>query len=102
MKWELSDEQCQKYLARINVNASPTSLKTDLDTLTYLHRCHCFGIAFETLDVVMGIPIEMDLPKLYEKVIVRGRGGFCYEVLKKFIERLLILFCFFLFSSIAQ
>ena len=49
-------------------------------TLRSLHRQHLFTVPFENLDIHLGIPIVLDLDLLYEKIVNRHRGGFCYEL----------------------
>jgi N-hydroxyarylamine O-acetyltransferase len=49
-------------------------------TLRNLHRQHLFTVPFENLDIPMGVPIDLDVDRLYEKIVVRRRGGFCYEL----------------------
>ncbi|CAM5158216.1 unnamed protein product [Natator depressus] len=44
-----------------------------------LHRCHLFSVPFESLSVHCGEPITLALPLLYDKIVRRQRGGFCYE-----------------------
>jgi N-hydroxyarylamine O-acetyltransferase len=50
------------------------------DTLTRLHRAHLRAVPFENLDICLGVPIRLELPALYDKIVARGRGGFCYEL----------------------
>ena len=49
-------------------------------TLARLHRAHLRTVPFENLDIVLGAPIRLELPGLYEKIVARRRGGFCYEL----------------------
>jgi N-hydroxyarylamine O-acetyltransferase len=49
-------------------------------TLTRLHRAHMRTVPFENLDIPLGVPIRLALPRLYEKIVERRRGGFCYEL----------------------
>jgi N-hydroxyarylamine O-acetyltransferase len=51
-----------------------------LDTLRNLHRQHLYTVPFENLDIALGIPIVLDPERLYQKIVVRQRGGFCYEL----------------------
>jgi len=37
-------------------------------------------IAYENLDILDGVPISLDSGSLYEKIVVCGRGGYCFEV----------------------
>ena len=49
-------------------------------TLTRLHRAHMRTVPFENLDICFGVPIRLELPALYDKIVARRRGGFCYEL----------------------
>jgi N-hydroxyarylamine O-acetyltransferase len=64
------------YFARIGSTgeAPPT-----LATLTALHRAHATTIPFENLDVLLGLPIKLDLPSLEAKLVTANRGGYCFE-----------------------
>lgn len=65
------------YLRRIQYDGPRDPSKA---TLRGLHRQHLFTVPFENLDIALGIPIQLDPGLLYEKVVVRGRGGYCYEL----------------------
>lgn len=65
------------YLERISYNDIS---ERDLSTLIKLHQAHVFAIPFENLNIHLGIPIELDLDALYQKVVDGYRGGFCYEL----------------------
>jgi N-hydroxyarylamine O-acetyltransferase len=51
-----------------------------LETLFGLHRAHLLSVPFENLDIHAGRPIVLDTGRLYEKIVRRRRGGFCYEL----------------------
>lgn len=38
------------------------------------------NIPFENLDIIYGNSIVLKLERIYDKIIKRGRGGFCYEL----------------------
>jgi N-hydroxyarylamine O-acetyltransferase len=44
-----------------------------------LHRAHLFAVPFENLDIHLGRRIELDEEAIFEKIVMRRRGGFCYE-----------------------
>ena len=50
------------------------------ETLRAIHRAHMLSVPFENLDIALGRPIELSLPGFYDKIVVRRRGGFCYEL----------------------
>lgn len=52
----------------------------DLATLSQLQNNHLCLIPFENLDVTNGVPIALDVKSYYEKIVINGRGGFCYEL----------------------
>ncbi|MEN8165074.1 MAG: arylamine N-acetyltransferase, partial [Acidobacteriota bacterium] len=65
------------YLERIGYEGShePTT-----ETLRQLHRAHMLAVPFENLDIPLGNPMRLSLPFLYDKIVRRRRGGFCYEL----------------------
>ncbi len=68
--------EVQKYLKRLAMEkSSPT-----LDYLSFLQLNHMEKIPFENLDVTRKVSIELDLGRIYNKVIGRHRGGYCYEL----------------------
>ncbi|HET9257860.1 MAG TPA: arylamine N-acetyltransferase [Pseudonocardiaceae bacterium] len=64
------------YLRRIGYDGplAPTG-----ETLTGLHRAHVAAIAFENLDIVLDRGVSVDLGAVQDKLVARGRGGYCYE-----------------------
>ncbi|MGO8875927.1 MAG: arylamine N-acetyltransferase family protein [Acidimicrobiales bacterium] len=59
------------YLERLGLTGRPT--------LAQLHRAHIAAIPFENFDSYAGIPIELDPEHLEDKLVARGRGGYCFE-----------------------
>lgn len=72
----LSSTELDAYLARIG-HSGPVG--TDLPTLVALHRAHAAAIAFENLDVQLGDPPGRDPARIFDKLVTRRRGGWCYE-----------------------
>ena len=64
------------YLARIGWQGP---LEPTLETLTGLTRAHITRIPFENVDVLLGRGIRIDLDSIVQKIVVRGRGGYCFE-----------------------
>lgn len=67
----LLTHQVTRYLARIG--DPPRSLAA-------LHVAHLAHVAFENLSIHRGEPVVLEIDALYEKIVERGRGGFCYEL----------------------
>lgn len=68
-----------RYLDRIGVDVDPNP-EPSLDLLERLQRRHLHAVPFENLDVVARREIPIDRAAHYQKVVERGRGGFCYEL----------------------
>jgi len=66
----------QHYFDRI---AYQGASRPDLDTLIALQRHHVCSVPFENLDVQLGRPVTIAAEDAYEKIVVNGRGGWCYE-----------------------
>ena len=52
----------------------------DEATLRGLHRAFVTAVPFENLDIHLGRKIVLDVDGFFEKIALRGRGGFCYEL----------------------
>jgi N-hydroxyarylamine O-acetyltransferase len=78
----------EAYLRRIEYDGPRQPSAT---TLRELHRQHLFTAPFENLDIPLGTEIRLEPGSLYEKIVVRGRGGFCYELNGLFGELLTAL-----------
>jgi len=64
------------YLDRINYHGplAPTA-----ETLRELQAAHLLTVPFENLSIHTKQPIVLDDHALFEKIVRRRRGGFCYE-----------------------
>jgi N-hydroxyarylamine O-acetyltransferase len=67
----------QAYLDRIDYRGP---LEPTAETLRALQVAHLLAVPFENLNIGMGWPIVLDQEALFEKIVVRRRGGFCYEL----------------------
>jgi N-hydroxyarylamine O-acetyltransferase len=66
-----------RYFQRIDYSG-PTA--PTLETLSALHQAHLLAVPFENLDIHLGRAIVLDEVALYNKIVERRRGGFCYEL----------------------
>jgi N-hydroxyarylamine O-acetyltransferase len=69
--------KAQDYLARIGFEGE---LSLSVETLHALQLAHMRTVPFENLDISLGRKIQLDMESLWDKIIVRKRGGFCYEL----------------------
>jgi len=67
----------EKYLERINYNGD---LSISYDTLSHLVFCHFTSVPYENLDILNNIPLSLEIPDLYDKIVNRRRGGYCFEL----------------------
>lgn len=67
----------QAYLNRIDFY---DTLSPNKDVLYKLQKHHLLNIPFENLDIHYGTKISLSINDIYRKVVVRKRGGFCYEL----------------------
>lgn len=79
-----------RYLERIDIDPGAVA-EPDLVTLATLQSAHARAVPFETLAITGdprdergsgydGEPVDLRVPALYEKLVERERGGFCYEL----------------------
>jgi len=66
----------ERYFARIAYTGPRAPTKATLDGI--LHA-HVQAIPFENLDVLLGRKIDLDPAALEDKLVVRRRGGYCFE-----------------------
>lgn len=64
------------YCARIGYTGPRTPTP---GTLEEIHRRHGRAIPFENLDVLLGRPINLELPAVERKLVHEQRGGYCFE-----------------------
>ncbi|HET6540877.1 MAG TPA: arylamine N-acetyltransferase [Chryseolinea sp.] len=50
-----------------------------LETLRSIHLRHAQSIPFENLNPFLRIPVVLDIDSLYQKLVLDGRGGYCFE-----------------------
>jgi len=73
----LTPAQVAAYLARLGTSApaAPT-----LAALSSLQRAHLLAVPFENLDIALGRPVSIDPQHVFDKIVTRRRGGYCYEL----------------------
>jgi N-hydroxyarylamine O-acetyltransferase len=86
--WSASKLDVGAYLHRINYSG-PTDPSEA--ALAGLYRSHLREIRFENFDVFLKGSVSVDLEDIQDKIVYRGRGGYCYEQAQLFgavLERL--------------
>ena len=72
-----NQEKIQAYLKRIGFAGE---IRLDYDTLHKLQRLHLQNIPYENLDIMRNIPLSLEPKDMFEKIVIRGRGGYCFEL----------------------
>ena len=87
-EWSVGMLDLDAYLKRIAYSGpvGPSGA-----TLAGLYRAHLAAIRFENLDVFLRGSVDVSLEAIQDKIVYRGRGGYCYEQAQLFgavLERL--------------
>ena len=86
--WSVDKLDLDAYLNRIGYSGPREPSEA---TLTGLYRAHLAAIRFENLDVFLRGAVSGRLEAIQDKIVYRGRGGYCYEQAQLFgavLERL--------------
>lgn len=79
---QLSAGEVAEYLQRISY---PEALEPSKCVLDHLIQRHLQSVPFENLDICeRGVVPSLKLEDLYEKIVIRKRGGYCYELNRLF------------------
>ncbi|MBQ2881536.1 MAG: arylamine N-acetyltransferase [Clostridia bacterium] len=72
------DFDIDKYLQRIGVVESAG--EPDGELLKTIHKAHYMAVPYENLDIIQGLPLDLSTEALYDKIVNRKRGGYCFEI----------------------
>lgn len=75
----------QAYLNRIHMGMPESP---DLDYLNELIYAHQKYVVFEAMDPLLGYPVSLEIPTLFQKIILGCRGGYCFELNALFTQLL--------------
>lgn len=76
------------YLSRIGLAEQPGP---DADGLIAIQRAHRLAIPFENLDILLEGGINLDADQVFDKLVRRRRGGYCFEQNGLFLSALLAM-----------
>lgn len=74
----LSAIEAKRYLERLGLSAFPG--RTDVKTVSTLHRAQSLSIPFESLHLHFGEGPQLNLQAVVQHVLHQKRGGICYEL----------------------
>ncbi len=69
--------EARAYLERISYTGPA---EVSAAALAELQEKHLHTVPYENLDVLRRIPLSLEIPDLLEKIVVRRRGGYCFEL----------------------
>ena len=74
----MSDDTAQltAYLARIGLDKRPATDAAGLAEIQFAHRR---TITFENLDIMLGRAVDIGPDAVFDKLVTRRRGGYCFE-----------------------
>jgi arylamine N-acetyltransferase len=77
----------------INRDTISTKVKAYLDRIGYdgpldgsaavladLQECHLHTVPYENIDIINGQPLSLEQDRLFDKIVTRRRGGYCFEL----------------------
>ena len=67
------------YFERIGLEM-PERIVPDSELLRKLQFAHCTAVPYENLDMIRDVPTSLEADALFEKIVVQGRGGLCFEL----------------------
>ena len=73
----LDPTRLDAYLARLGIDAPPSPTLEGLDALI---AAQLTRIPFENIDPLLGSPIRIDIDTVFDKLVMRRRGGYCFEL----------------------
>ncbi len=75
----MNREKAELYLNRIGMSLPDVPVPTP-EFLKELQYAHCTAVPYENLDILRGIPLSLETDRLFEKVVLQKKGGYCFEL----------------------
>ncbi|WP_219838213.1 arylamine N-acetyltransferase [Paenibacillus sp. R14(2021)] len=69
--------QIKAYLERIGYTGP---LDGSAEALAGLQEAHLLAVPYENLDILNGVPLSLNVDALWDKIVLRRRGGYCFEL----------------------
>lgn len=76
----MNKEKVRLYFRRLGLDLDVDNLTLDIKLLNQIQYAHVANIAYENLDILKNVPLNLDNEKLFEKMIINKRGGYCFEI----------------------
>ena len=72
-------EKIRRFFQRIGMDPD-TNIERSVDFLGKIQLNCVLNIAYENLDILENKPLSLAPDALYDKIVTRGRGGYCFEL----------------------
>ena len=72
-------EKVSRFFQRIGMDPQ-TEIAETVDFLGQIQTNCVLNIAYENLDILEHKSLDLSADALYEKIVIRGRGGYCFEL----------------------
>jgi len=69
----------ERFFERIGL-PSDTKIEKNVEFLSLVQSQCVKRIAYENLDILAGVPVELSKEAVFDKIVLRGRGGYCFEL----------------------
>jgi len=73
----MTEKQITEYLQRIGYTGART---LNYETLAGLQLAHLLTVPYENLDILTDADMPLDEAGLFDKIVTRHRGGYCFEL----------------------
>ncbi len=75
----MSTSKINRFFERIGL-PEDTAVEPTYEFLKKVQYNAVLRIAYENLEILEGKPLDLDPEALFDKIVVRGMGGYCFEV----------------------
>ena len=76
----LNNEQIGVVFTRIGMECPVLPVQADRELLSEIMYRYAAAVPYENLDILAGIPLSLEEADLYDKIVLRHRGGYCFEI----------------------
>ena len=72
-------EKISAFLKRIGLDEN-TKIEHTVDFLKLIQYHAVTHLPYENIDIINGVSLKLEAESLFDKIVVRGRGGYCFEL----------------------
>jgi N-hydroxyarylamine O-acetyltransferase len=75
----IDEKGLEGYAQRIGLGQGLVTAAATDELLADVHLAHATSVPFENLDIHLGLNIRIEPDRVFDKLVVRRRGGYCFE-----------------------